>query len=83
MTYQQAPQTRAARSGFFYGNIIVVAAFFIMVVATGVNYAFGIFFKPILTEFGWTRAVISGAFSLSWIVQGLLGVLMGGDLGRG
>lgn len=49
-----------------------------MVVATGVNYAFGVFFKPILTEFGWTRAVISGAFSLSWIVQGLLGVLMGG-----
>ena len=37
-----------------------------------------VFFKPILIEFGWSRATISGAFSLSWIIQGVLGVLMGG-----
>jgi MFS family permease len=31
----------------------------------------------VLTEFGWTRAMTSGGFSLSWIVHGLLGVIMG------
>jgi len=31
-----------------------------------------------LSEFGWTRAMTSGAFSLSWIIQGLLGIVMGG-----
>ncbi len=78
MTTIKARQTPGAKSGFFYGYIVVIAAFFIMVVATGVHYAFGVFFKPILTEFNWSRAMISGAFSLTWIVQGLLGVLMGG-----
>jgi len=49
-----------------------------MVVVFSVYYTFGIFFKPVLTEFGWTRAMTSGAFSLSWIVNGFLGIVMGG-----
>jgi len=57
---------------------VVVAAFFIQVVTFGVNIAFGVFFKPVLTEFGWTRAMTSGAFSLSMIIQGLIGIAMGG-----
>lgn len=63
--------------GFFYGYIVVVAAFFIMVVAFGVYVAFGVFFKPVLSEFGWTRATTAGAFSLAWIMQGLLAIFMG------
>jgi len=43
----------------------------------GVYYAFGVFFKPVLDEFGWTRAMTSGAFSLSSIVMGLLAIAMG------
>jgi MFS family permease len=30
-----------------------------------------------LSEFGWTRALTSGAFSLSWIVQGVMAIVMG------
>ncbi len=63
---------------FFYGYIVVGAAFLILMVSFGVNNAFGVFFNPILTDFGWTRAMTSGAFSLSWIVQGVLGIIMGG-----
>ncbi len=40
-------------------------------------YAFGVFFKPLLTDFGWTRALTSGAFSLSQIMHGLLVIVMG------
>jgi MFS family permease len=47
-----------------------------MVVSWGVYTAFGVFFKP-LTEFGWTSTMISGAFSLSMIVYGVLGIVMG------
>ena len=65
-------------SGFFYGYIIVTVAFIIMFVMWGVFYAFGVFFKPILREFGWTRAVTAGAFSLCSIIQGLLSIVMGG-----
>jgi MFS family permease len=39
--------------------------------------SFGIFFEPVLTDFNWTRTIISGGFSLSWIMQGLLGIAMG------
>jgi len=78
MGSQKVRQSPGAAPQFFYGYIMVVAAFFIMVVIYGAQNAFGIFFKPILTEFGWTRAMTSGAFSLSWIVTGLLAIVMGG-----
>lgn len=78
MVTETAGQSAASEAGFFYGSLIVVVAFIIMVVIWGVFYAFGVFFKPILNEFGWTRAATSGAFSLCSIVQGLLAIAMGG-----
>ena len=44
----------------------------------GVYYAFGVFFMPVLNEFGWTKAMTSGAFSLASLMNGLLAVAMGG-----
>ncbi|MBL7211201.1 MAG: MFS transporter [Desulfobacteraceae bacterium] len=67
-----------AGSGIFYGYLVVAAAFFIMVVVWAAFYSFGVFFKPLLNEFGWTRAMTSGAFSLSAIIMGVLGIAMGG-----
>jgi MFS family permease len=49
-----------------------------MVVMWTAFYSFGIFFKPVLNEFGWTRAVTTGAFSLCSVIQGLLAIAMGG-----
>jgi len=49
-----------------------------MAATFGTYLAFGVFFKPVLTEFGWTRGLTSGAFSLSMVMQGLLGIVMGG-----
>ncbi len=56
---------------------MVAAAFLIMVLMLGVLNTFGVFFKPMLTDLGWTRAVTSGAFSVSWIIQGLLAIAVG------
>ena len=70
--------SRENENGIFYGYLVVAAAFVTMVVMWAVFYAFGVFFKPILNEFGWTRAITSGAFSLSSISMGLLGIAMGG-----
>ncbi len=49
---------------FFYGYIIVLITFLISVVAEGVLYTFGVFFEPILSDFGWSRAVTSAASSI-------------------
>jgi MFS family permease len=67
----------AGKGRFFYGYIAVAAASVIMMLTFGSLYCFGVFFKPFLTEFGWSRAETSGAFSLSFFMQGLLGIPVG------
>ena len=78
MVSRQVRQSPGDRPRFFYGYIVVAVAFLIMMASIGAHNSFGVFLKPVLTEFNWTRAVTSGAFSLSFIVSGLLGVVMGG-----
>jgi MFS transporter, OFA family, oxalate/formate antiporter len=70
--------TSTAAGGLFYGYTVVAAASLIMVLVFSVHYAFGVFFKPVSEEFGWTRATTAGAFSLVWIAQGLLAGITGG-----
>lgn len=62
---------------FFYRYIIVGLAFIVMMIAWGVNYSFGVFFTPLLDEFGWSRAMTSGAFSLGIFLEGFCGIFMG------
>ena len=69
--------TDNTKPNFFYGYIIVLAGFIIMMIAWGAFYTFGIFFKPLLTEFGWTRTIISGAFSLCSVLLGILAIVIG------
>lgn len=77
MVSNKVKQPVAANPRFFYGYVVVAASFFISLVIYGMQYSFGIFFKPILQEFGWTRAVTAGAYSLSWLVMGLASIVMG------
>ncbi len=78
LTSQEIIQLHKGGSGFFYGYLVVGASLLIMSTMWGVFYAFGVFFKPVLNEFGWTKAMTSGAFSLASIMNGLLTVAMGG-----
>lgn len=62
---------------FFYGYIVVIAGFLILVSMYGTLYSFGVFFKPVLTEFGWTRAMTSGAYSLCFLLSGAVAMAAG------
>lgn len=62
---------------FFYGYIIMIAVFIMQMAMFGPRGSFGVFFIPMENEFGWTRALISGAFSMATIVQGSSGIFMG------
>jgi len=75
---QKARNSPSTEPGIFYGYFVVLFALCIMTAIYGTQLAFGVFFKPVLTEFGWTRAMTSGAFSLSLLMHGVLGVVMGG-----
>jgi MFS family permease len=70
-------EREVASPGLFYGYVIVFASFLIMIVMWAVYYSFGVFFKPILNEFGWSSAMTSGAFSLSSLISGLLTIFIG------
>jgi MFS family permease len=48
----------------FYGWTVVAAAFLVLFMAYGTQYAFGVFFAALVDEFGWSRASLSGVFSL-------------------
>ena len=43
----------------------------------GLLFAFGLFFKPLQDEFGWSRTLLSSASSLSFFMMGLLAILGG------
>jgi OFA family oxalate/formate antiporter-like MFS transporter len=77
MPVQQIPESPTTRPRFFYGYIMVGAALLIMAVVYGAYNSFGVFFESLLTDFSWSRATISGALSLSWIMQGALSIVMG------
>jgi MFS family permease len=48
----------------FYGWVVVGGAFLVLFMAYGAQFSFGVFFSALLEEFGWSRAALSGAFSL-------------------
>lgn len=68
----------ALRLPAYYGWRVVIAATAALCVSSGVSFwAFGLYIEPLEGEFGWSRAEISGAIGLSWLVSGLLGPLVG------
>ena len=77
MTNQTLPQSTNNGPRIFYGYIIVAASLLIMLTGYGVRTIFGVFFKPMLADFEWTRAATSGALTLSMLTQGLWGMVMG------
>ena len=65
------------KSKYFYGYNIVAAGFIIQGVCIGAMFTYGVFFREFQAEFGWSRAMISGASSLAFLVMGAAGILAG------
>jgi len=65
------------KARYFYGYNIVAAGFTIQAVCIGAMFAYGVFFKEFQAEFGWSRATISGASSLAFLIMGAVGILAG------
>ena len=63
------PEKKAPR--FFYGWVIVWLSFTTLAFHMGARFSFGIFQVPLIAEFGWSRGIMGGAFSLSLAVYAL------------
>jgi MFS family permease len=62
----------------FYGWWIVLSTSIICMIGYGTwLYSFGVFLKPMCAEFGWTRAMTAGAYSLRSIEGGVAAPIVG------
>lgn len=62
----------------FYGWYLVVGLGVTTIVSYGISqYLFGVLLVPIQKDLHWSRATISGAFSLGLVLSGFLGLLVG------
>jgi MFS family permease len=65
------------RGKYYYGYNILAAGFIMQGICYGAMFTYGVFFKEFQTEFGWSRAMISGASSLAFLIGGAFGIPAG------
>ena len=66
-----------APSGLYYGFAIVAVCFVLQAVGWGVFNSMGIFYKPLMLEFGWPRSLVASATSIAMLVVGANAILLG------
>jgi len=62
---------------FFYGWVVLAAAFVIITMSIGTLFTLGVFLQPIEQSMGWSRSGISAIGLFNWIVMGAGGVVSG------
>jgi MFS family permease len=65
------------KTRYFYGYNIVITSFLIQAVCIAGMFTYGVFFEEFQREFGWSRALISGAASAAFFVMGAGAVIAG------
>jgi MFS family permease len=60
-----------------YGRYIVGASFLILFFYSGAQYAFGVMFKPVVREFGWSRSAVSLVFLVNMVVFAIALTIVG------
>jgi len=64
--------TSRSRTGIFYGWVVVAAGCLILLVEWGCQYSYGVFFTELCADLNWTRAIVSGAYSLGFFWHGII-----------
>jgi MFS family permease len=57
--------------------VVIGAVWITLAIASGLYFAFPIFFVALIEEFGWSRGATAAAFSISSVMQGALSPLVG------
>lgn len=67
----------------FYGWVVVLGGCILNFLSAGIwYYGFSVFFKPMVLEFGWSRAATAGAISLARLEGGAEGAIIGWFIDR-
>jgi MFS family permease len=57
--------------------LVVVGSFIILFITFGSRYSYGLFVKPLISDFGWSTAYISAAASINIFIYSLVGIIAG------
>ena len=68
---------RKSKNRIFYGWIIVAGASGLVSLIWGCDGTYGIFLPELATDLGWTKTILSGAYSMGYIVANGLGIISG------
>jgi MFS family permease len=74
---QHGQNSKTTGRTLFYGWVIVAACMIIMAMHTGMMYTYGVFFKHLTADFGWSRGATSGVHSVFMVTHGLFAIVMG------
>lgn len=72
-----SPEPSTNKKQFYYGWVVLVVCLVLITMTYGIRFSFGVFFKPLEQDFGWTRALTSGIFSVYMILGSLFAILGG------
>jgi MFS family permease len=79
MTKGQSPKSlNEVKHGIYYGYVVAILAFSIILVIYGLRFSYGVFFTPMSSELGWSSATTSLVFSISMIMEGVFNIIWGG-----
>ncbi|MBL7210912.1 MAG: MFS transporter [Desulfobacteraceae bacterium] len=71
------PRSRFPRFHLFYGWYVLAASFLILFFNSGARFSIGVLFKPLISEFGWSRGSVSLAVFLNITVFALSLMIVG------
>ena len=60
------------RSKIYYGWFVILGCALLVFGISGGQFSFGVFLKPMTEDFGWSRATLSLAFGVTFMLSGLL-----------
>jgi MFS family permease len=64
-------------TGLSFPWVIILLSFLLLLIANINSNTFGVFFKPIAEEFGWSRGAVSGTLALRALIAGIFALPMG------
>ena len=71
------PLTGKYRQRPSYGWVVAATGAIAILVAGNFQYAFGVFLKPLIDQFGWSRAAISGSVATRGLLSGVMSPFAG------
>jgi len=80
--YSSSSNLRIGKGRFYYGWVVLAACLIILATSYGIRFSFGVFFKSLEQEFGWTRALTSEVFSVYMLLCPVFAIVGGWAVDR-